>query len=146
MRALGSRLADSAGTPSTENIEFAKCSTEEHHETFDRLAGTAPQMPPRWQPSLADYIDIAAYLLGADREAFTALPRLPLAALDRCHDRIPSQGDRTAGKPTRARFGRASSESAGLGTAALLTPENPGADRRPAAHNRATENVRSDSR
>jgi hypothetical protein len=38
MRALGSRLADSAGTPSTENIEFAKRFTEEHRETFDRLA------------------------------------------------------------------------------------------------------------
>ncbi len=36
--ALGSRLADSAGTPSTENIEFAKRFTEEHRETLDRLA------------------------------------------------------------------------------------------------------------
>ena len=48
MRALGSRLADSAGTPSTENIEFAKRFTEEHRETFDRLAKMAAQMPPRW--------------------------------------------------------------------------------------------------
>jgi hypothetical protein len=38
MRTLGSRLADSAGTPSAENIEFAKRFTEEHRETFDRLA------------------------------------------------------------------------------------------------------------
>jgi death on curing protein len=34
---------------------------------------------PRWQPSLEDYIDIAAYLLGADRAAVAALPRLTLA-------------------------------------------------------------------
>jgi death on curing protein len=34
---------------------------------------------PRWQPSLEDYIDIAAYLLSADRTAVTALPRLALA-------------------------------------------------------------------
>jgi hypothetical protein len=52
MRALGSRLADSAGTPSTENIEFAKRFTEEHRETFDRLAKMAAQMPPRWQRPL----------------------------------------------------------------------------------------------
>ena len=38
MRALGSRLADSTGAPSAENIEFAKRFTEEHRETFDRLA------------------------------------------------------------------------------------------------------------
>jgi death-on-curing protein len=36
-------------------------------------------VPPRWQPSLEDYIDIAAYLLGAERAAVAALPRLPLA-------------------------------------------------------------------
>jgi hypothetical protein len=36
-------------------------------------------MPPRWQPSLEDYIDIAAYLLGAVRAAVAALPRLSLA-------------------------------------------------------------------
>ncbi len=36
-------------------------------------------MPARWQPSLEDYIDIAAYLLGADRAAVAALPRLSLA-------------------------------------------------------------------
>ena len=38
MRALGSRLADSTGAPSAENIEFAKRFTKEHRETFDRLA------------------------------------------------------------------------------------------------------------
>jgi death-on-curing protein len=32
-----------------------------------------------WEPSLDDYIDIAAYLLGADRTAIAALPRLALA-------------------------------------------------------------------
>lgn len=36
-------------------------------------------MPERWEPSLDDYIDIAAYLLGADRAAIAALPRLALA-------------------------------------------------------------------
>jgi death-on-curing protein len=36
-------------------------------------------VPPRWQPSLEDYIDIAAYLLGSDRAAVAALPRLSLA-------------------------------------------------------------------
>jgi death on curing protein len=36
-------------------------------------------VPLRWQRSLKDYIDIAAYLLGAERAAITALPRLPLA-------------------------------------------------------------------
>lgn len=36
-------------------------------------------MARRWQPSLEDYIDIAAYLLGADRAAVERLPRLPLA-------------------------------------------------------------------
>lgn len=38
MRALGSRLADAAGERSAENLEFAKRFTEEHRETFDRLA------------------------------------------------------------------------------------------------------------
>jgi hypothetical protein len=38
MRALGSRLADSTGALSAENIEFAKRFTKEHGETFDRLA------------------------------------------------------------------------------------------------------------
>jgi hypothetical protein len=38
MRALGSRLADDAGARSAENLEFAKRFTEEHRETFDRLA------------------------------------------------------------------------------------------------------------
>ena len=38
MRALGSRLADFTGAPSAKNIEFAKRFTEEHRETFDRLA------------------------------------------------------------------------------------------------------------
>lgn len=36
-------------------------------------------MPPRWQPSLEDYIDIAAYLLDADRAAVATLPRIALA-------------------------------------------------------------------
>jgi death on curing protein len=36
-------------------------------------------VPPRWQPSLEDYIDVAAYLLGADRAAVAALPRIALA-------------------------------------------------------------------
>ena len=48
MRALGSRLAGSTGAPSAENIEFAKRFTEEHRETFDRLASRAAQMPRRW--------------------------------------------------------------------------------------------------
>jgi death-on-curing protein len=34
---------------------------------------------PRWQPSLDDYIDLAAYLLDADRAAVAALPRMGLA-------------------------------------------------------------------
>lgn len=38
MRALGSRLADSAAARSAENIAFAKRFTEEHRETFERLA------------------------------------------------------------------------------------------------------------
>jgi hypothetical protein len=38
MRALGSRLADAAGTRSAENLEFAKRFTDEHRQTFDRLA------------------------------------------------------------------------------------------------------------
>lgn len=33
-------------------------------------------MPPRWQPSLEDYIDGAAFLLGADRAAIRSLPRI----------------------------------------------------------------------
>ena len=36
-------------------------------------------MRARWQPSLEDYIDIAAYLLGADRAAIAGLPRIALA-------------------------------------------------------------------
>lgn len=36
-------------------------------------------MQPRWEPSLEDYIDVAAYLLGADRAAIAKLPRLALA-------------------------------------------------------------------
>lgn len=36
-------------------------------------------MPARWEPSLEDYIDLASYLLRADRQAVTALPRLALA-------------------------------------------------------------------
>ena len=30
-------------------------------------------MPKRWTPSLDDYADLAAYLLGTDREAVLAL-------------------------------------------------------------------------
>jgi len=36
-------------------------------------------VPPRWLPSLEDYIDLAAYLLGADRASVAALPRIGLA-------------------------------------------------------------------
>jgi death on curing protein len=36
-------------------------------------------VPPRWQPSLEDYLDIAAYLLDADRVAIAKLPRITLA-------------------------------------------------------------------
>jgi death on curing protein len=36
-------------------------------------------VPPRWQPSLDDYIDLAAYLLGANRATVAAFPRLSLA-------------------------------------------------------------------
>ena len=38
VRALGSRLAEDAGARSAENLEFAERFTEEHRETFDRLA------------------------------------------------------------------------------------------------------------
>ena len=38
VRALGSRLADARGERSAENLEFAKRFTDEHRETFDRLA------------------------------------------------------------------------------------------------------------
>jgi hypothetical protein len=38
MRTLGSRLAGPAGARSAENLEFAERFTEEHRETFDRLA------------------------------------------------------------------------------------------------------------
>jgi hypothetical protein len=38
VRALGSRLADDASERRTENLEFAKRFTDEHRETFDRLA------------------------------------------------------------------------------------------------------------
>jgi death-on-curing protein len=33
----------------------------------------------RWKPSLEDYVDLAAYLLGIDPTAVAALPRLGLA-------------------------------------------------------------------
>jgi hypothetical protein len=36
-------------------------------------------MPAGWEPSLEDYIDIAAYLLGADRAAIVGPPRITLA-------------------------------------------------------------------
>ena len=38
VRALGSRLAEDAGARSAENLESAERFTEEHRETFDRLA------------------------------------------------------------------------------------------------------------
>lgn len=38
MRALGSRLADAASARSAENLDFAERFTDEHRETFDRLA------------------------------------------------------------------------------------------------------------
>ena len=38
LRARGSRRADCAAARSEENIEFAKRFTDEHRETFDRLA------------------------------------------------------------------------------------------------------------
>lgn len=34
---------------------------------------------PAWEPSLDDFIDVAAYLLGTERETIARLPRLPLA-------------------------------------------------------------------
>jgi len=33
----------------------------------------------RWTPTLVDYVDVAAYLLAADREAIARLPRIGLA-------------------------------------------------------------------
>jgi death-on-curing protein len=36
-------------------------------------------MPKRWTPSLEDYADLAAYLLGTSRKAVLALPRIELA-------------------------------------------------------------------
>lgn len=36
-------------------------------------------MTERWVPSLDDYVDLAAFLLGAERSAVQALPRLTLA-------------------------------------------------------------------
>lgn len=36
-------------------------------------------MTDRWIPSLEDFIDVAAYLLDAERDAITNLPRLTLA-------------------------------------------------------------------
>lgn len=36
-------------------------------------------MAPRWTPSLDDYVDLAAFLLAADRAAIEALPQLALA-------------------------------------------------------------------
>lgn len=38
MRALGARLADSAGSRSAENLDFVERFTGEHRDTFDRLA------------------------------------------------------------------------------------------------------------
>ncbi len=36
-------------------------------------------MPKRWTPSLEDYADLAAYLLGTNKKAVFALPRIGLA-------------------------------------------------------------------
>lgn len=36
-------------------------------------------MAPRWQPSLDDYVELAAYLLGTDPAVVAALPRIGLA-------------------------------------------------------------------
>jgi hypothetical protein len=38
MRALGSRLAEAADALSAQKVEFAERFTDEHRETFDRLA------------------------------------------------------------------------------------------------------------
>jgi hypothetical protein len=38
VRVLGSRLAGAAGARGAENLEFAKRFTDEHRDTFDRLA------------------------------------------------------------------------------------------------------------
>jgi hypothetical protein len=48
MRALGSRLADSTGAPSAENLEFAKRFTESTARRSPRSPSRAAQMPPRW--------------------------------------------------------------------------------------------------
>ena len=36
-------------------------------------------MSDQWTPTLVDYVDVAAYLLAADREAIARLPRIGLA-------------------------------------------------------------------
>ena len=36
-------------------------------------------MPPRWTPTLDDFIDAASFILGVERAAVERLPRLPLA-------------------------------------------------------------------
>jgi hypothetical protein len=36
-------------------------------------------VPPRWQPSLEDYIDLAAYLLDTEHAGVARLPRIALA-------------------------------------------------------------------
>jgi hypothetical protein len=38
MRALGARLAEAADERSAQNLNFAERFTDEHRETFDRLA------------------------------------------------------------------------------------------------------------
>jgi hypothetical protein len=38
VRALGSRLSETASTRRAENLDFAERFTEEHRQTFDRLA------------------------------------------------------------------------------------------------------------
>jgi death-on-curing protein len=36
-------------------------------------------VPPRWTPTLDDFIDAASFILGVERAAVERLPRLPLA-------------------------------------------------------------------
>jgi hypothetical protein len=49
-------------------------------------------VPARWQPSIEDYIDIAAYLLGADRAAIVGLPRITLRRMRGVDDGYPPHG------------------------------------------------------
>ena len=52
-------------------------------------------MPERWTPSLEDYADLAAYLLGTSRKAVLALPRIALAE-SALHAPFASFGGETA--------------------------------------------------